>query len=174
MDIRQVKNFNMLINLPLQPLDGEIAMCEEENKLYKYINNKWEEYIPTLANGDSGFQMSLNDLNKMIIKQLPPIENFDDKVDLIQEWAIKTNNTFYMLFSKEIGYFTLFQYVDSLPEFITLGRGVIEVLLENGYLINSIELTEDETGIEIWVKDEEDCYCMYLFPYDIGIVRIGD
>lgn len=174
MDIRQVKNFNILTSLPLPPIEGEIAMCEEENKLYQYINDKWEEYTPTLANGDSGFQMTLNDLNKMIIKQLPPIENFDDKIDLIQEWAIKTNNTFYMLFSKEIGYFTLFQYADNCPEFITLGRGVIEVLLENGYLINSIELTEDETGIEIWVTDKYDCYCMYLFPYDIGIVRIGD
>lgn len=175
MDIRQVKNFETLTNLPLRPVDNEIALCEEENKLYKFVDGNWEEYTPTMENGDTGLQINLNELNKIVMKQLPPITNFDDSVDLIQEWAIKTYNTFYMLFSKEIGYFTLFQYVDYDPEFIGLGKGVIEVLIENGYSIISIELTEDETGVEIWVRNnEEECYCMYLFPYDIGIVRIGD
>jgi hypothetical protein len=40
--------------------------------------------------------------------------------------------------------------------------------------VYSIGLTADKGAIEIWVKDTEKdvLTCMYLFPYDNGIVRI--
>ena len=46
-------------------------------------------------------------------------------------------------------------------------------------IIKSFELTEAKDAIEIWVRmypkvaeEESILTCMYLFPYDNGIVRI--
>ena len=40
--------------------------------------------------------------------------------------------------------------------------------------IYSIELTQQEDALEIWIKSFSDSkmYCYYLFPYDFGVIEI--
>ena len=82
----------------------------------------------------------------------------------------KCNNIYYMLYGKEISYFTLFRVIDS----DYFGYEVIECLKNIG-AIKAIDFTETKDAIEIWVENENDePTCLYLFPYDNGIVEVGE
>jgi hypothetical protein len=37
----------------------------------------------------------------------------------------------------------------------------------------AMDLTENEDAIEIWVNTEIGPTCLYLFPYDNGLVKVG-
>ena len=78
-------------------------------------------------------------------------------------------NNYYMLYGKEISYFTVFKII----EHCLFNYEVIDVIKNVG-TVKAIDLTEAADAIEIWVKDihQDLLTCMYLFPYDGGIVRI--
>lgn len=118
--------------------------------------------------------MELYELNRSIIEQQGPLskEVISEKMTLLNEFVEDTKNDFYMLYGKEIGYFTLFMK-DRICDFETIDYAITECLMHVGP-IHSIELTANKDAIEIWVKDTERNLqtCMYLFPYDDGIVRI--
>ena len=122
-----------------------------------------------------GANIELYELNRSIIEQQGPMQDVDiirSKFELIKNFANGTNNDFYMLYGKEIGYFTVFVKHEKW-ELETLDLAVSECLYNVGYLY-SIELTADKSAIEIWVRTYENdlVTCMYLYPYDNGIVRI--
>ena len=88
-----------------------------------------------------------------------------------------------LLYGREINYFTLF-VKDENCELESLDIGVIECLNNIG-TIYSIEYTKEKDAIEIWIEVETETNtdteeneklitCMYLFPYDTGIVKIGE
>lgn len=113
---------------------------------------------------------------------MKPLENLDKKIELINEFQHKEKNVFYMLYGKEISYFTIFAYNSMTPELENLGIGVIECLKNVGKIYSIEKITppqEDaETAIEIWVEaknseNENIITCLYLFPYDRAIVSIG-
>jgi hypothetical protein len=114
---------------------------------------------------DSGINIGLYDINKQIINQLPVLNNLNDKKDLFNILHEKFNNTFYMLYGKEISYFTLFK----INDVTYFGNEVIECLKNVG-MIKAIDFTEPQDAIEIWVEDEDGPTCLYLFPYDNGVV----
>ena len=74
-----------------------------------------------------------------------------------------------MLYGKEISYFTLFKIVE--PQYFSYE--VIECLKNVGD-IKAIDLTEDKDAIEAWVIADNEVTCLYLFPYDLGIVQVGE
>ena len=118
--------------------------------------------------------IELYELNRSIIEQQGPLskEVLPEKMILLKEFVEDTKNDFYMLYGKEIGYFTLFMK-DRIYDFETIDYAIAECLMHVGP-IHSIELTANKDAVEIWVKDTERNLqtCMYLFPYDDGIVRI--
>ena len=124
--------------------------------------------------------VSLYELNRSIIKQQGPLEEetIQSKINMLKNFSELTNNKYYLLYGKEIGYFTLF-VKDQNWELQSLDLGVIECLANVG-IIYSIEYTKSKDAIEIWVEtkmteeDESVLTCMYLFPYDSGIVKIGE
>jgi hypothetical protein len=73
-----------------------------------------------------------------------------------------------MLYGKEISYFTLFRISDSTY----FGNEVIDCLNNVGD-IKAIDFTEAQDAIEIWIQDEDGPTCLYLFPYDSGLVQVG-
>ena len=121
--------------------------------------------------------IELYELNRSIIEQQGPMENgYAKKMTLLQDFVNRTNNQFYMMYGKEIGYFTVF--VRNLPagtpyDLERLDMAVFECLLNVGP-VYSVELTTEKDAVEIWVKDAERdlLTCMYLFPYDNGVVRL--
>ena len=122
---------------------------------------------------NNGFELGLYDMNKQIIAQLPDLTDWDRVEETLKNFDIDWHNKYYMLYGKEIGYFTLFMRDSYNWEIESLDLAVMECLINVGP-IYSIELTAGKDAIEIWVKDTQQdlLTCMYLFPYDNGIVRI--
>ena len=119
--------------------------------------------------------IELYELNRSIIEQQGIIKEEDiaRAMNDIKYLVASTDNKCYMLYGKEIGYFTLFMRDSYNWEIESLDLAVMECLVNVGP-IYSIELTAEKDAIEIWVKDTQQdlLTCMYLFPYDNGIVRI--
>ena len=126
--------------------------------------------------------VSLYELNRSIIKQQGPLEEKDikSKMNILKEFS-NTFGKYYLLYGREINYFTLF-VKDENWELESLDLGVIECLNNIG-TIYSIEYTKEKDAIEIWIEVETNTdteesekliTCMYLFPYDAGIVKIGE
>ena len=128
--------------------------------------------------------ISLYELNRSMIKQQGPLEEKDIKLkmNMLKDFS-NTFEKYSLLYGREINYFTLF-VKDENWELESLDLGVIECLNNIG-TIYSIEYTKEKDAIEIWIevetetstdteKSEKLITCMYLFPYDTGIVKIGE
>ena len=119
----------------------------------------------------SNISMGLYDMNKQIIAQLPTltIDDLLERLPLVEELHNKYNNEYYMLYGKEISYFTLFKLkqIESFP------HEAIDCLQNIGP-IKAIDLTEDKDAIEAWVMADDEATCLYLFPYDMGVVIVGE
>jgi hypothetical protein len=146
------------------PQEGEII----QNPQGEFLIWKGDSWM-TINMDSSGINMGLYDINKQIISQLPVLTDLENKKYIIHALHAKFNNEFYMLYGKEISYFTLFKIVDANY----FANEVIECLLNVGD-IKAIDFTEAEDAIEIWIQNEENPTCMYLFPYDSGIVQVGE
>lgn len=150
-----------------QPEENEIVQDRATKNLFIYRENHWMLLEPkSLAP-----EMSLYELNKQLSKQqfFLSEDQLNEKARIIKEWMTNKDNTFYMLYGKEISYFSLFNRVHN--DVIT--DRIKETLLAIGD-IRSIDITEDNSGIEIWVstKREQIETCLYLFPYDDGVIKI--
>ena len=162
-----VPNYNILTELPKGHLkNGEIAETSDDNKKWVYDEevSEWREH-------DTGIQISLYDMNKQLIAQMPEMTDSDKMIEIINNYKDKTNNSHYMLLCRDINYFTLFEenpFTDQ-ERFATL---VLECIHDVG-IIHDMMFTEDNSAIEIWVQplnEEADMLVMYLFAYDAGVV----
>lgn len=113
--------------------------------------------------------MNLYDFNKSLIVQMPCMlwEDVLQKNKEIWEFCDKTQNKYYMLLCYDVRYFTLFERVDSKP-FTFIENAVIECARDIGDIV-AIETRED--AIEIWVKNDNEAFVMYFFPYDAGVIK---
>ena len=147
--------------------DKEAYYIKDDANLWRQI--EFNEQLDVHSN----VQMNLYDMNKSIISQLPALTELSDKIKLINQFAKDIPNRFYMMYGKEISYFTVFME-DMVNNDETLGEVVVDCLSYVGP-VHSIELTAAADAVEIWVKPEgaEDVTCLYLFPYNTGIVTFG-
>lgn len=115
--------------------------------------------------------MDLYSLNKQLVSQMPNMEDFADSIELINKFARKNSNKYYMLLCRDISYYTVFERLLGLTE--TIGEAVITCLNSIGTSIKSIE--EVKGAIECWVVpfDEKDPVAVIFFPYDIGMYPVG-
>ena len=167
MDVLKVKNIEIL-NALQNHQEGEVAFCEDEQQYMTYKDNQW---VPA-----SSLQLNFYDLNKQIVSQLPPFDEvrINDAKDTLTAWA---NSSVYMLYGREISYFTVFQKQDD-GEFETLADALFECLKSRG-MIQSIEkTTEDNDAWEIWINEEinpvtheSKSFAYYLFNYDFGVIE---
>lgn len=163
-----VPNYNILTELPKAHLkNGELAETSNDNRKWVYDEEvqEWKEYET------EGIQMSLYDMNKQLIAQMPEMTDDDKMIEIINNYKDKTDNSHYMLLCRDINYFTLFEEDPSTVQerFATL---VLECIHDIG-IIHDMMITEDNGAIEIWVKpfyEEADMLVMYLFAYDAGVV----
>jgi hypothetical protein len=113
--------------------------------------------------------MDLYDMNKQIISQLPDLTDWDRVETTLLDFDNKWYNDYYMLYGKEISYFTVFK----IKESSAFGREVIDVIKNVG-AVKAIDLTEAADAIEVWVIYKDEPTCLYLFAYDSGIVQVGE
>ena len=164
-DMIKVPNLKMLNALPSIPQEGEVAFCEDEQKYYMFH----EQWIPVEATmTDEGLKLNLYDLNKQIINQL--LDYTDEKIkdlkEVIRIWKTSKEDSYFMLYGKEIGYFSLF-VADYEGQYSTFEEEVVACLNDFDAIK---EYDVNEKAIELWVKTGEDVTALYLFGYDAGVV----
>ena len=155
MDLSQIK---------YEPMDGEVVVDSTSKKIMVFHDGAW---VPMQTDG-TGLNLGLYDINKQIIAQLPPMEDFEKAVESVITLYEKYKNEYFMLYGKEISYFTLFKIIDDF----WFSSDVIDCCNNVG-VIKAFDLTEAGDAIEIWVENEDGPTCLYLFPYDNGLVKVG-
>ena len=146
------------------PTEGEMIMTPE-GKYMTYHENAWVE----VKMDSSGIEIGLYDMNKQIITQLPNLTDFTKAMSDIRTLHETYQNKYYMMYGKEISYFTLFEVI-GCNEF---GQDVIDCCTNIG-AIKAMDLTEAGDAIEIWVEAANGPTCLYFFPYDMGVVQVGE
>ncbi len=147
---------------PEQIGEGTIVFIENEKKYQMYENEAWVDYNPDL-------KLSLYDMNKNLVASQ---RNMDwRKVEgVIKKW--NPQGTYFLMYCKDIGYFTLFKRTEGAPEKF---HEVFKDCLINVGDLKACDITEEGNGLEIWVKpkDSNSAICMYLFNYDEGVVEFN-
>ena len=162
-----VQNYQVLLQMDQSRFqNGEVVFCKDEETFYLY-NDGWTQVAAAADN--SGLTMNLYDLNKSIMPQLEPIADFTNAIEDINNWRTETNNAFYLMYGKEISYFTLFSSY-GIHTANYLGEEVISCLRSVG-CVYAIDLNKDNVW-EIWCDWDGEATCLYLFPYDNGVVEI--
>lgn len=147
------------------PQEGEVAQTED-GKLKIFQGGEWKD----LNVEGSNLELGLYDMNKQIISQLPILEDFDKAMYDILTLYETYHNKYFMLYGKEISYFTVFKIIE--PQYF--GEDVLDCCLNVG-LVKAMDLTEAGDAVEIWVQPQDgEPTCLYLFPYDSGIVQVGE
>ena len=159
--------------------EGSLAICD--GKYYCFSNGTWEpiskEFKPAKVTGNA--EMSIYEINQQIHSQLNKLneEEIKKKIDLLNIfYKNRKDNKYFAMLSWELHYFTVFVQSYFLIDFNneeSFGDVVIDCLSYVGD-IKSIELSENN-DIEIWVTTPNDqTECIHLFPYDNGVVTIGE
>jgi len=147
---------------PEQINEGTVIFIENEKKYQKFENGAWVDYNPDL-------KLSLYDMNKNLVASQ---KNMDwRKVEnVIKKW--NPQGTYFLMYCKDIGYFTLFKRTEGAPEKF---HEVFKDCLINVGDLKACDITEEGNGLEIWVKpkDSNSAICMYLFNYDEGVVEFN-
>lgn len=145
---------------------GEIALCEEDHTYYFYDGEKWNAMPANMT--ENGIEINLYELNKQIIAQLPPFDEqrLQDAKDTFNNW--KKRNGIYLLYGKEIGYFTLFMPKEE-DEYDSFETVLFECLGDVSKELYSFDVVNENT-IEIWLKYNDAPTVLYLFDYAEGIV----
>lgn len=156
--------------------DGELFYVKDEKQGYVW-NDAVQDYIKVDQNLTSNGKLNMNlyEINKSIIGQMEPLNNLDDLKDTIN--SLFTGD-YYLLYGKELSYFTLFQRMrlTDCPQG-NLGEEVIDCLkaFEKVYSFEVIKEEDEVKSIEIWVhnKDNNLASVLYLFDYKDGVVYYG-
>ena len=115
---------------------------------------------------NGGMNLSLYEMNKQVISQLPEIEDIA-VLTPIRKYKNK-DGKYFMLLCRDLNYYTLF--VIDLESDVRIEQEVLECLKELG-TIKSVEEFEDKNVVEIWVQPEDsDPVVMYFFNYDKGVI----
>lgn len=151
--------------------EGTIYQTSNNNKYYIKQGHTWEELKQGIQG--TGPSFSIYDLNKQAVMQLPPLttEQIKEKTEEWNRWAISKNDSHYMLLCNQLKYYTLFAETDN-AFFGSFGAAIATLLIEDFYIIYSIDPTEDG-AYEIWAKlnnEQQEPEAFYLFPYEAGVI----
>lgn len=170
MNIIKVKNIKFRDAL-MNRGEGETVYCEEENTCYTWSNNSWNEVSSTV---DAAGEIKVNyrDLVVNAISNFEPftIENTEKYQVLINNWDEIQNKEYYMLYARELDYFTLLHRV---PEDGSkcLGKEIMDCLWNLGYIIYIEDFTEEDDRVIFWIKTDKGLVTeVYLFDYTEGVV----
>lgn len=173
-----VPSLRVLESIPIEPEEGEVVITQDTNSIYIFNNSEWislndNNIVDQNKQSNHNDEINLYDLNKSIIGQFDSIKDFAESINLINNFQTKTPASFYLLYGKDLSYFTIFSTIIDIPNRKTLGENVIECLLNISSDIKDI--SEDQDSIEIWLKtSDNNIHCLYLFKCDQIIVPIGD
>ena len=156
--------------------EGCTVFLEDIKETIIYRNGEWvAQEIGETTSTSGEVSMSLYEMNRQLINQLPDYneEAWDGAKEILKEYLEKHNHSYYMLYGRELSYFTVFHKEDS-AEFVDL-FSALKTCLDSVGSVRSFDF-DGETAIEIWVKPDvaSAVTCLYLFPYDDGVVTFSE
>ena len=156
--------------------EGYTVFLEDIKETITYRNGEWvAQEIGETTSTSGEVSMSLYEMNRQLINQLPDYneEAWDGAKEILKEYLEKHNHSYYMLYGRELSYFTVFHKEDS-AEFVDL-FSALKTCLDSIGGVRSFDF-DGETAIEIWVKPDvaSTVTCLYLFPYDDGVVTFSE
>ena len=153
--------------------EGYCVFVEDIKETVYFRNGEWvaEELGEIKTDGKGEVTMSLYEMNRQLINQIPDYneEAWKGAEAILKEYLEMHPNSYYMMYGRELNYFTVFQKRDE-AEFASLFDAVKTCLASVGG-VRSFDF-DGEAAIEIWVKPDiaSTVTCLYLFPYDDGVV----
>lgn len=127
---------------------------------------------------------NLYDVNKTIVEQNIEAltdEQLQEKKNLIVDFINNSNNAYYMLLCNDRKDYTIFhrRWDGAIEQFLdnagtiedTLEKILIDECLPNRGRTKSIELTQDNDAVEIWISINGESFCYYFFPYDAALIE---
>lgn len=172
-DVTEFENYldmlELTVDMDKYPI-GAVAFVKNENAYYIRSGYTWDKVdIQKGANGQ--MVMNLYDINKSIVEQLGPMNQRKIK-GAIRECQKKIDESvfddFFLLYGREIGYFTLLRRTKSKHE-VDLMNTVVELLQEFSEIYD-ISFLEEQMVVEIWIKYDDKVTCLYLSGWDRGMV----
>lgn len=120
-------------------------------------------------------------VNANLMSRLNPLtdkELEEEAKKLIDNFHKKHKNTYYMALCHDIRYFTVYNTKPDKEKFdidesVTFGDEVIECTFAIGKIVDVAENDRGDT-IEIWIKNAVSAHCVLLFPYDNGMIQVGE
>lgn len=156
--------------------EGYTVFLEDIKETITYQNGEWvAQEIGETTSASGEVSMSLYEMNRQLINQLPDYneEAWNGAKEILKEYLEKHNHSYYMLYGRELSYFTVFHKEDS-AEFANLFNA-LKTCLDSVGSVRSFDF-DGETAIEIWIKPDvaSAVTCLYLFPYDDGVVTFSE
>lgn len=115
---------------------------------------------------------NLYDMNKGIMKSQKPLSKtkLREAKDKIKLFFL--TDKYFMLLCHERRDYTIFNISKEDSSVEESAKILVDECLVNRGEVLSIEKTEDDLAYEIWIRNEEDIFCYYLFPYTQGVIEV--
>lgn len=117
------------------------------------------------------------DLNKQLVqtteKVISPYK-LNEKKKLIKNFVRECKDNYFMLLCNDRKDYTIFNCISDKTEdkLNELANVFVDECLINRGQIKGIDLTEHKDAIEVWLSIDDEAFCYYFFPYDLGIVEV--
>lgn len=120
---------------------------------------------------------TLYDVNKNLVEknEIELTEGIlNSKKEIIKNFVMKTENSYFMLLCKEQSDYTIFRRYNKEDEekAMEISKILVDECLKNRGEIRGIDITKDKGAIEIWLVINEEAYCYYFFPYDAAVIEV--
>ena len=120
----------------------------------------------------------LYSVNKQLMKNEPLMtkQEIEDAVGEASDWikeVAQTNDRYFMLLCHERRDYTLFNLccVGGMA-YVDTANIIVECIQNRGDLL-AMDVTEDKTALEIWMRDiNDEPFCDYFFPYNEGVIEV--
>lgn len=175
-----VSSKNSIRNLPdVEP--GQIFWVDMDNKAYivaekdrKKVTIKALDETATISTGITIYEMNKNIVSKEPLFDWDNVDHVDALYDRLITWFhSEVNDTFYLLYGRDMHYVTLLNFEDGVftkKSFETFKDTINNV---GGLISMDFNSSDGEISIEIWVRTATSAAeLLYLFPYDKGVVVI--
>ena len=151
--------------------ENEIVYCEEEQQYFIWKDNQFNPVEDLAKTGE--IKLNYRDLLINAISGFEPLDEHQKARTqmALDEWEACQNKEYYMLYGKEINYFTLFHRIPEEMEARCLSKEVLECLQSVGEIIYVEEFDNDNYTIIFWIKTNDNLITeVYLFDYTEGVV----
>lgn len=117
------------------------------------------------------------DLNKQLVQSTEKVISpykLNEKKKLIKTFVRECEDNYFMLLCNDRKDYTIFNCISDKTEdkLNELANVFVDECLINRGQIKGIDLTEHKDAIEVWLSIDDEAFCYYFFPYDLGIVEV--